>query len=65
MAGVDSNGIAMQTGYSSEKSDRGCDSKLTQEEMYRQILVGDFDLSSSPEYRCFSPSFEEKCVGHL
>ncbi|CAI5735549.1 unnamed protein product [Hyaloperonospora brassicae] len=44
----------------SEKSDRGCDSKLAQEEMYRQILVGDFDLSSSPEYRCFSPSFEEK-----
>ncbi|RLN48429.1 hypothetical protein BBJ28_00000071 [Nothophytophthora sp. Chile5] len=52
----------MSSGASGEKAERGCESKLAREEVYRQILVGDYDLSSSPEYQCFSPLFEEKCV---
>lgn len=48
--------------YSAEKTERGCDSKLAKEELYRQILVEDYDLSSSPEFQCFSPMIEEKCV---
>ncbi|CAI5721127.1 unnamed protein product [Peronospora destructor] len=36
--------------------------KLAKEEIYRQILVGDNDLSSSPEFQCFSPLIEEKGI---
>ncbi|KUF88056.1 E3 ubiquitin-protein ligase [Phytophthora nicotianae] len=51
---------SMDQSFCAEKSERGCDSKLAKEEMYRQILVGDYDLSSSPEFQCFSPLMEEK-----
>ncbi|KAF4316427.1 hypothetical protein BBO99_00008055 [Phytophthora kernoviae] len=51
---------SMDQSFCSEKPERDCDSQLAKEEMYRQILVGDYDLSSSPEYPCFSPLFEEK-----
>ncbi|KAG3201032.1 hypothetical protein PC128_g4166 [Phytophthora cactorum] len=51
---------SMDQSFCTEKSERGCDSKLAKEEMYRQILVGDYDLSSSPEFQCFSPLMEEK-----
>ncbi|KAG1713120.1 hypothetical protein DVH05_000846 [Phytophthora capsici] len=51
---------SMDQSFCADKSDRDCDSKLAKEEMYRQILVGDYDLSSSPEFQCFSPLVEEK-----
>ncbi|KAK1941283.1 hypothetical protein P3T76_007149 [Phytophthora citrophthora] len=51
---------SMDQSFCADKSDRDCDSKLAKEEMYRQILVGDYDLSSSPEFQCFSPLIEEK-----
>ncbi|KAL4100471.1 hypothetical protein PRIC1_008263 [Phytophthora ramorum] len=51
---------SMDQSFCTDKSERGCDSKLAKEEMYRQILVGDYDLSSSPEFQCFSPMIEEK-----
>ncbi|KAG7377929.1 hypothetical protein PHYPSEUDO_010766 [Phytophthora pseudosyringae] len=51
---------SMDQSFCAEKSERGCDSKLAKEEMYRQILVGDYGLSSSPEFQCFSPMVEEK-----
>ncbi|KAL3670227.1 hypothetical protein V7S43_004540 [Phytophthora oleae] len=51
---------SMDQSFCAEKSERDCESKLAKEEMYRQILVGDYDLSSSPEFQCFSPLIEEK-----
>ncbi|POM67263.1 Hypothetical protein PHPALM_16776 [Phytophthora palmivora] len=51
---------SMDHSFCTEKSERGCDSTLAKEELYRQILVGDYDLSSSPEFQCFSPLMEEK-----
>ncbi|KAL7999716.1 putative Zinc finger, RING-type [Plasmopara halstedii] len=52
---------SMNHSFSAEKPDRDCNSKLAKEEMYRQILVGDYDLSSSsPEFQCLSPMVEEK-----
>ncbi|KAE9001793.1 hypothetical protein PR002_g17813 [Phytophthora rubi] len=51
---------SMDQSFCAEKTERGCDSKLAKEELYRQILVGDYDLSSSPEFQCFSPMIEEK-----
>ncbi|RLN86354.1 hypothetical protein BBJ28_00004566 [Nothophytophthora sp. Chile5] len=53
----------MSSGASGEKAERGCESKLAREEVYRQILVGDYDLSSSPEYQCFSPLPLSRVVG--
>lgn len=51
---------SLDQSFCNEKTERGCDSKLAKEELYRQIMVGDYDLSSSPEYQCYSPLFEEK-----
>lgn len=51
---------SMDQSFCAEKVDRSYSSKVAREEMYRQILVGDCDLSSSPEFQCLSPMVEEK-----
>lgn len=36
------------------------DSKLSKEELYRELMLGDNDLSSSPDFERFSPSLDEE-----
>ncbi|CAI5729305.1 unnamed protein product [Peronospora effusa] len=53
---------SMNPSFYTDKFERGCNSKLAKEEIYRQILVGDNDFSSSPEFQCYSPLIEEKGI---
>lgn len=40
--------------------------KLSNEELYRQLMLGETaELSSSPDFESFSPLMEEKCVQYF
>lgn len=45
--------------------DRDFDAKLGKEELYRELMLCENDLSSSPDFERFSPLFEEKYVAYL
>ncbi|CAH0518578.1 unnamed protein product [Peronospora belbahrii] len=54
--------LSANQSFCTDKSEQGCNSKLAKEEIYRQILAGDNELSCSPEFQCFSPLIEEKGI---
>ncbi|TMW60605.1 hypothetical protein Poli38472_000647 [Pythium oligandrum] len=44
-----------------DKHDRDSECKMSRQELYRQLMLGEYDLSSSPDFDSFSPSlFEER-----
>ncbi|GLD91650.1 hypothetical protein PINS_up000183 [Pythium insidiosum] len=52
--------IEMKSRMSGDTGDQDAECKLTREELYRQLMLGDYDVSSSPEFESLSPLFEER-----
>uniref|UniRef100_K3W715 Uncharacterized protein n=1 Tax=Globisporangium ultimum (strain ATCC 200006 / CBS 805.95 / DAOM BR144) TaxID=431595 RepID=K3W715_GLOUD len=51
---------SMERSFNSGRYDRDSECKLSKEEQYRELMLGDNGLSSSPEFERFSPFLEEK-----